>query len=138
MAATCDSEEKCPLIPQGNNKESQQAYSSIEAGCRSALERPMKLTRYLVVLCILVIELCERLTYFGITVNMVFYCQNVLKLASPLPSTINLVFQGKLSLATFDYRSFCRINFTFLCEHTYFFRLFRGMLLHSYRRRILC
>lgn len=94
MASTCDSEEKYPLIQSNTDKESKQAYSSIEAGCHSALEKPRKLTRYLVVLCILVIELCERLTYFGITVNMVFYCQNVLKLASPLPSTINLIFQG--------------------------------------------
>lgn len=120
MASTCDSEEKYPLIQSNTDKESKQAYNSIEAGCHSALEKPRKLTRYLVVLCILVIELCERLTYFGITVNMVFYCQNVLKLASPLPSTINLIFQGKFSLAMFDCRSFCRINFTFFVSKNIF------------------
>ena len=53
---------------------------------------------YLVVLCILFVELCERLTYYGVTVNLVFYCKDVLKLASPLPSTITLAFQGKVSV----------------------------------------
>jgi len=54
--------------------------------------------RYLVVLCILFVELCERLTFYGVTVNLVFYCKDVLKLASPLPSTITLAFQGKMSV----------------------------------------
>ena len=54
--------------------------------------------RHLVVLCILFVELCERLTFYGVTVNLVFYCKDVLELASPLPSTISLAFQGKVSL----------------------------------------
>ena len=57
-------------------------------------EAASKRTRYLVVLCILVVELCERLTFYGVTANLVFYCKDVLKLASPLPSTITLAFQG--------------------------------------------
>ncbi|KAL9978920.1 hypothetical protein ACROYT_G016504 [Oculina patagonica] len=55
---------------------------------------PSKRTRHLVVLCILVVELCERLTFYGVAANLVFYCKDVLKLASPLPSTISLAFQG--------------------------------------------
>ena len=50
----------------------------------------------LVVLCILFVELCERLTFYGVTANLVFYCKDVLKLASPLPSTIALAFQGTM------------------------------------------
>ena len=61
-------------------------------------EPASKRKRYLVVLCILVVELCERLTFYGVTVNLVFYCKDVLKLASPLPSTITLAFQGKVSV----------------------------------------
>ena len=57
--------------------------------------------RYLVVLCILFVELCERLTFYGVTVNLVFYCKDVLKLASPLPSTITLAFQGQVSVYNF-------------------------------------
>ena len=48
----------------------------------------------LVVLCILFVELCERLTFYGVAANLVFYCKDVLKLGSPLPSTISLAFQG--------------------------------------------
>ena len=54
--------------------------------------------RHLVVLGILFVELCERLTFYGVTVNLVFYCRDVLNLASPLPSTITLAFQGKVSV----------------------------------------
>ena len=63
----------------------------------SPVQEPASRTRrYLVVLCILFVELCERLTFYGVTVNLVFYCKDVLKLASPLPSTIILAFQGKV------------------------------------------
>ena len=55
-------------------------------------------TRYLVVLCISVVELCERLTFYGVTANLVFYCEDVLELASPLPSTVALAFQGTMSV----------------------------------------
>ena len=64
-------------------------------------EPASKRKRYLVVLCILFVELCERLTFYGVTVNLVFYCKDVLKLASPLPSTITLAFQGKMSVQNF-------------------------------------
>ena len=57
-----------------------------------------KRKKYLVVLCILVVELCERLTFYGVAANLVFYCKDVLKLASPLPSTIALAFQGTISV----------------------------------------
>lgn len=63
-----------------------------------AQEPKSRRKRYLVVLCILFVELCERLTFYGVTVNLVFYCKDVLKLASPLPSTITLAFQGKVSV----------------------------------------
>ena len=53
--------------------------------------------RFLVVICILVVELCERLTFYGVLANLIFYCKDVLNLASPLPSTISLVFQGRFN-----------------------------------------
>ena len=81
------------LLVQPDHNERQQANANTEAGCHSAEPRSRR-TRYLVVLCILFVELCERLTFYGIAANLVFYCKDVLKLASPLPSTIALAFQG--------------------------------------------
>ena len=56
--------------------------------------------RFLVIICILFFELFERLTFYGVAANLVFYCKDVLNLASPLPSTIALAFQGKFTLTS--------------------------------------
>ena len=54
------------------------------------------------IICILVVELCERLTFYGVLANLIFYCKDVLNLAppDPLPSTIALTFQGKFTLTS--------------------------------------
>ena len=57
-----------------------------------------KRTRFLLVICILFMELCERLTFYGVVANLVLYCKDVLKLESPIPTTINMSFQGLCSV----------------------------------------
>ena len=81
------------LIHEDQRNEAQER-SIDESLCSSPDQRPEAKIRYLVVLCILFVELCERLTFFGVAANLVFYCKDILKLTSPLPSTITLAFQG--------------------------------------------
>ncbi|XP_071954264.1 solute carrier family 15 member 4-like [Antedon mediterranea] len=50
--------------------------------------------RYFVVLCILLCELCERLTYYGIVGNLVLYLTIELDYSSAAASSISLVFTG--------------------------------------------
>ena len=87
-----------PLIyeDQRNEAEQRSQRSIDESLLSSADQRPKATTRNLVVLCILFVELCERLTFYGVAANLVFYCSDVLKLPSPLPSTITLAFQGEI------------------------------------------
>lgn len=81
---------------QGNEEEQRSQRSIDESLLSSTDQRPDVTTRNLVVLCILFVELCERLTFYGVAANLVFYCSSVLKLRSPLPSTITLAFQGEI------------------------------------------
>ena len=91
-------EDTCSLIQTGQrNCDAINSNIGNEAGedRRNSVQQPSRIrTRYLVVLCILFVELCERLTFYGVTANLVFYCKDILKLTSPLPSTITLAFQG--------------------------------------------
>ncbi len=49
----------------------------------------------MVVLCILVVELMERMTYYSVSGNLVLFCTNVLLYTSTQAVTLNLVFQGQ-------------------------------------------
>ncbi|BFZ17940.1 hypothetical protein BsWGS_20979 [Bradybaena similaris] len=48
----------------------------------------------LVTLCILVTEMCERLTYYSIMAGLVLYCTSTLKFGQTDATTINQVFAG--------------------------------------------
>ena len=50
--------------------------------------------RTCLVVCILLVELIERLSFYGVAANLVFYMKNVLKLDSTISSSASLVFQG--------------------------------------------
>ena len=81
-----------PIIENDHNELERQPTNSIpEEEGRSMMRR----TIYLVVLCVLFLELFERLTFYGVSANLVLYCTDVLKIPAPLSSTIVLAFQGK-------------------------------------------
>lgn len=57
----------------------------------------------LAVVCILVTELCERLTYYSVVANMVLYCTSKLKYTSDDASFVTLIFSGKYFVCFFWY-----------------------------------
>jgi hypothetical protein len=88
--ASLDPDETEPLLKTEVNAH------KMEAKEKEATERrPMSRQQLLVVGCILACELCERLTYYSVTANVVLFCTTVLKLESTTAATVTLVFSGK-------------------------------------------
>ena len=53
--------------------------------------------RLIVVLSILVLELCERLTFYSVVANMVLFCTSILKMSSDQASVVTWVFAGNFT-----------------------------------------
>lgn len=54
--------------------------------------------RIFVVVCVLVVELCERLAYYSVQSNLVLFCTSLLDLTSNQATTVSLVFSGTVYL----------------------------------------
>lgn len=58
-------------------------------------KKGMTKNKLLVVVCILMCELCERLTYYSCVANLVLYCTSKLELPTSTATTVSLIFSGK-------------------------------------------
>ena len=81
-----------PLIPGDNRSPS----ASTEYRANSLVNNRQlgRRQKFFVTSCILVTELCECLTFYGLTANLLLFAGNELDLNSPWPSTINYLFHG--------------------------------------------
>ncbi len=61
---------------------------------------PRRVREKATVLCVLFVELIERMTYYSIGGNMVLFATNVLLYSSTQAVTIHLIFSGKYQTVT--------------------------------------
>lgn len=79
-----------------------------------------------VIICVLLVELCERFTFFGIVCNMILFCTVKLGYSNYLAATINLCFVGASTLTPvlvgwFAETCLGRTKVLYLCAFLHFF-----------------
>lgn len=79
-----------------------------------------------VIICVLLVELCERFTFFGIVCNMILFCTVRLGYSNYLAATVNLCFVGASTLTPvlvgwFADTCLGRTKVLYLCAFLHFF-----------------
>lgn len=79
-----------------------------------------------VIICVLLVELCERFTFFGIVCNMIIFCTVKLGYNNYLAATVNLCFVGASTLTPvlagwFAETCLGRTKVLYLCAFLHFF-----------------
>ena len=78
------------------------------------------------IICVLLVELCERFTFFGIVCNMMIFCTVKLGYGNYLAATVNLCFVGVSTLTPvlvgwFAETYLGRTKVLYLCAFLHFF-----------------
>lgn len=84
--------EKQPLLQNGRMAPSAKSY--VDESMPSKSQPPEKRQSMFVIACILLTELCERMTFYSISANLVLFCTNKLGFTSPDATTVQYVFTG--------------------------------------------
>ena len=94
----------------------------------SVEQRPPRKSRkkLQVIICVLLVELCERFTFFGIVCNMILFCTVKLGYDNYLAATVNLCFIGASTLTPvlvgwFAETCLGRTKVLYLCALLHFF-----------------
>lgn len=79
-----------------------------------------------VIVCVLLVELCERFTFFGIVCNMILFCTVKLGYGNYLAASVNLCFVGASTLTPvlvgwFADTCLGRTKVLYLCAFLHFF-----------------
>ncbi|XP_067091234.1 solute carrier family 15 member 5 [Osmerus mordax] len=86
-------------VPEGTHPQPRRSSKSARAERRSHQDRPRQSRKKLqVIICVLLVELCERFTFFGIVCNMILFCTVKLGYDNHQAATVNLCFVGASTL----------------------------------------
>ena len=84
-------------LPEGTRPQPRRSSKSAER--RPHQERPRQSRKKLqVIICVLLVELCARFTFFGIVCNMILFCTVKLGYDNHQAATVNLCFVGASTL----------------------------------------
>lgn len=90
-----NADENSPLISENNDLQLSASHgTSSNSSFNNRNQIKGRGRKTLVVICILVTELCERLTYFGLRANLLLFASSELNLDPPWPSTISYLLTG--------------------------------------------
>lgn len=65
--------------------------------------------KWIIVGCVLMTELCERLTFYSVVANLILFCTSTLDISSTDAARINFIFSGIPIYLFFDYNKPLRV-----------------------------
>ncbi|XP_051808024.1 solute carrier family 15 member 5 [Acanthochromis polyacanthus] len=110
-------------LPEGRGQRLRGAYQTPRPDQGPPRKSRKKLQ---VIICVLLVELCERFTFFGIVCNMILFCTVKLGYDNYLAATVNLSFIGASTLTPvlvgwFAETCLGRTKVLYLCAFLHFF-----------------